>query len=627
METGTPTLTAESEVCSAQKLGTAQLAQCSESTVVSLAGSPLPGTENHRILIVDDNVAIHDDFRKVLASSSSPKRGLLEVEAALFGEAASPGSSPTLFELESAYQGKEALEKVKEARGAGRPFALAFVDMRMPPGWDGLETITHLWQADPELQVVICTAYSDYSWEQMSARLGTSTNLVVLKKPFDNVEVLQLAHAFTRKWELNRQAHLKLEELTQMVARRTSELECASKQLQHEAEERLQLERQFRQAQKMEAVGQLAAGVAHDFNNILTVIHGHASMLLMKLGEDGPHAKSVSEIRTSAERAANVVRQLLTFSRKQIMQFRSVDLGEVICSVSTMLRELVGEHITVETDCRVGLPAINADRGTIEQVIVNLSVNARDAMTRGGKLIIKSSLADITPELAQNNPEARPGSFVRLTVTDTGCGIEPKVLSHLFEPFFTTKEVGKGTGLGLATVYGIVKQHQGWLQVHSEVGKGTTFEIFFPVASSAAGRANGDTEQATSHHGTETILLAEDETKLREMVSDVLTLHGYKVLSASSGPAAIELWRREEGKVDLILTDMVMPGGMMGTDLVAELTRCNPALKVIYTTGYSPGSTGLQDALHRGVKFLPKPYSPHKLAGIIRRCLDAKPAR
>jgi CheY-like chemotaxis protein len=349
-------------------------------------------------------------------------------------------------------------------------------------------------------------------------------------------------------------------------------------------------------------------------------------MLLMKLGEMGPHAKSVVEIRQSTERAANLVRQLLTFSRKQVMQFRSVALGEVISTTSAMLRELVGEHITVETDTGVDLPQIHADRGTLEQIIVNLSVNARDAMARGGKLTIKCSAAEITPEIAENNPEARPGSFICLSVSDTGCGIESKVLSHLFEPFFTTKEVGKGSGLGLATVYGIVKQHQGWIQVRSEVGVGTTFEIFFPVVSSTAGKPTGDTDHTDSHRGTETILLAEDENNLREMVSDVLSLHGYKVLSAESGPAAVKLFQGEEGKVDLILTDMVMPGGMMGTDLVAELTRSNPAVKVIYTTGYSPASTGLQDALHRGVKFLPKPYSPHKLAGFVRRCLDAKPA-
>jgi two-component system NtrC family sensor kinase len=597
------------------------------SPIVSTADPPQPVPElltNRRILIVDDNLAIHDDFRKVLGGVSAPKRGLLEAEAALFG-GNSPAPIPGLtFDLDSAHQGREALEKVRLARAAGKPFALAFVDMRMPPGWDGIETIVHLWKADPELQVVICTAYSDYSWSEISARLGISNSLVVLKKPFDNVEVLQLAHAFTRKWELNREAQLKLGELTGMVAQRTRELEAANQQLKREGDERVLLERQFRQAQKMEAIGQLAAGVAHDFNNILTVIHGHASMLAMRLGEQGPHARSLAEIRNSADRAANLVRQLLTFSRKQIMQFRNVDLGEVLPSVSGMLRELVGEHIVVETDCAAGLPLIYADRGMMEQVVMNLAVNARDAMGHGGRLALGSSPVTVTAEMAKGNRDARPGLFARLTVSDTGCGINPEALAHLFEPFFTTKEVGKGTGLGLATVYGIVKQHQGWIEVQSQPGAGTTFHIYFPPAAATSPPPPEPKPETPSPHGTETILVAEDEPTLREMVSDILTQHGYHVLEASSGPAALEVWRREHTRIDLLLTDMVMPGGMMGTDLAEELHRNNPALKVIYTTGYSPGSTGLQDAISKGINLLPKPFSPNALAQYVRECLDAK---
>jgi signal transduction histidine kinase len=584
--------------------------------------APPPG--NRRVLIVDDNLAIHDDFRKILSGGSGPRRNLLEVEAALFG-GGPVVARPSQFELDSAHQGQEALEKVKLSLAAGKPYAMAFIDMRMPPGWDGLETIVHLWEVDPELQVVICTAYSDYSWEEMSARLGETNSLVVLKKPFDNIEVLQLAHAFTRKWDLNRQANLKMDELSQMVAQRTRELQEANREIQRESEERLQLERQFRQAQKMEAIGQLAAGVAHDFNNILTVIHGHASMLAMKLGQQGTHTKSISEIRNSAERAANLVRQLLTFSRKQIMQFRNVDVGEVVISVSAMLRDLVGEHISLETECAVGLPPIHADRGMIEQVILNLAVNARDAMERGGRLVISTSRVEVSMDMAKDHPDARPGSFVRLTVSDTGCGIPPETMGRLFEPFFTTKEVGKGTGLGLATVFGIVKQHQAWIQVESKVGAGSTFRVFFPVSGGTSSRLSEEGETPGSHLGTETILIAEDEAPLREMVSDILNLHGYKVIRANSGPAALAICQIDQPKIDLLLTDMVMPGGMMGTDLAAELQRTNPDLKIIYTTGYSPGSTGLKDALHPGVEFLPKPYSPHKLAELVRKTLDRKP--
>jgi len=585
------------------------------------AGHVLAAVANKRILIVDDNPAIHDDFRKVLACGHATDAALLEAEAALFGgERVSP--PPLEFELASAFQGQAALEMVTQALGVGRPYALAFVDVRMPPGWDGIDTVTRLWQADPDLQVVICTAYSDYSWEDIQRKLGSRDNLVMLKKPFDTVEVLQLAFTLTRKWELNRQAQLKLSELTVMVDQRTRQLEAANQELRREIEVRALAERQLRHAQKMKAIGQLAAGIAHDFNNVLTVIHGHASMLLMTLGEEGSHARSISEIHRSSERAANLVRQLLMFSRKQVMQFRNVEIGEVVRSVSSMLRQLLGEHITLETDGGQNLPPIYADRGTIEQVIVNLTVNARDAMPKGGRVKITCAEVALGAEHPRDFPEVRPGHYVCLTVTDTGCGMDENALSHLFEPFFTTKEVGKGTGLGLATVYGIVKQHQGGLDVQSQLGLGTTFRVFFPVSAHLSQGPSETAEVLPQKRGSETILLAEDEAPLREMVAEILALQGYHVLTASSGPAALEVWRQASSPIDLLLTDMVMPGGMMGTDLAAELKRANANLKVIYTTGYSPGVTGEHDSFREGINFLPKPYSPAKLAEVIRTCLD-----
>ena len=576
---------------------------------------------NRRILLVDDNPAIHEDFRKVLGGGRGPRPELLLAEAALFGDEAGPVATAE-YELESAHQGQEALLKIQQALAAGRPYAMAFVDVRMPPGWDGIDTVSRIWQVCPDLQVVICTAYSDYSWEETLRKLGASDNLVILKKPFDNVEVLQLAHALTRKWELNRQAQLKLDELTRMVAERTRQLETANEDLRREIHERSQAERQLRHAQKMEAIGQLAAGVAHDFNNVLTVIHGHASMLAMRFGDEGPHVKSVTEIRHSAERAANLVRQLLLFSRKQVMQCRNVELGEVIRSLSGMLRQLIGEHSTLETECAEHLPPVLADRGMLEQVIVNLTINSRDAMPRGGRLLLKTGVVHFDAARAKANPDARPGKCVCLTVSDTGCGMDSEALSHLFEPFFTTKEVGKGTGLGLATVYGIVKQHLGWIEVESRINAGTSFRVYFPVSDKAATPTPQPTGETNIRRGTETILVAEDEPSLREIVSEVLVLQGYRVLSASSGPAALEIWQREHSRIDLLLTDMVMPGGMMGTDLANELKRANPRLKVIYTTGYSPGIVRVQDSLHEGVNFLPKPYSPGKLAEIVRKCLD-----
>lgn len=595
------------------------------SALDATSAIPLLPATNHRILIVDDNPAIHDDFRKVLGGARETQADLMTAEAALFGDEITAVVSAN-FEIDSAYQGQEALARIQESQAAGRPYTMAFVDVRMPPGWDGIETILRIWQVYPDLQVVICTAYSDYSWEEMIRKLGCSDNLVILKKPFDNVEVLQLACAFSRKWELNRQANLKLGELSEMVAQRTKELETANQELRRENQERLQAERQLRHAQKMEAIGQLAAGVAHDFNNILTVIHGHSSLLLMRLGEEGPHAKSLSEIRHSAERAANVVRQLLMFSRKQILQFRNVDLGDVIRSVNGMLRQLVGEHVTLETDCDKGSPPVFADRGMIEQVTVNLTLNARDAMPRGGRITLGCHEVTIEASSVKPDSDARPGHFICFSVQDTGCGIDAEGLTHLFEPFYTTKEAGKGTGLGLATVFGIVKQHQGWIEVQSQVNAGSTFNLYFPVSSQSAQKPSEAPDALPQPTGTETILLAEDEPSLREMVEEVLRLHGYRVLTAASGPAAMEVWNREDRRIDLLLTDMVMPGGMMGTDVAAELRRVNPDLKVIYTTGYSPGVTGIPHSLEEGVNFLPKPYSPSKLAEIVRKCLDKHPS-
>jgi signal transduction histidine kinase len=593
------------------------------SSIASESGSTALSVTNHRILIVDDNSAIHEDFRKVLAGNLGPELELLRAEQALFGDELVPKLNPD-FELDSAFQGQEALGKVQQSVQNGRPYAVAFVDVRMPPGWDGIETVKRFWEVDRDLQVIICTAYSDYSWDEMLRTLGASDNLVILKKPFDNVEVLQLAFAFTRKWELKRQANLKLDELTSMVAERTGELERANEELRRQMQERIQAERQLRQAQKMEAVGQLAAGVAHDFNNILTVIHGHASMLLMRTGERGPQAKSAVQIAASADRAANLVRQLLAFSRKQLLQFRNVELPEVIRSIGGMLRQLVGERITLDTELECKVPPVFADRGMIEQAIVNLTLNARDALLpRGGRIQLTSSSITLNEQESTRHPDARPGCFTCLTVTDNGSGMSAETMSHLFEPFFTTKEVGKGTGLGLATVYGIIKQHQGWIEVKSQVGEGTTFQIFFPASTHSSPRPAESKSASSKRAGTETILIAEDEAPVREMIGEVLTLQGYRVLLADSGPAALEVCRKEKGRIDLLLTDMVMPGGMMGTEVATELRRNNPALKVIYTTGYSPGTAGVQDSFREGTNLLPKPYAPNTLVELIRKCLDS----
>jgi CheY-like chemotaxis protein len=373
----------------------------------------------------------------------------------------------------------------------------------------------------------------------------------------------------------------------------------------------------------MEVVGQLAAGVAHDFNNILTVIQGHAGLLNQLLSQPGPHRKSIDEITRATGRASNLIRQLLMFSRKQVMQFYPLDLNDVIGNATGMLRRLVGEHITVDFQPEPGLPAVKADHGMIEQVLMNLVVNARDAMPKGGRVLISTCIRELNREASFLDPEPRLGHFICLRFADTGCGMDASVLNHLFEPFFTTKDVGKGTGLGLASVYGIVKQHRGWIEVESAVGQGTTFQIFLPISVRPVQKLDAAPPEEPSRPGKETILIAEDEAPLRQIVAKVLSRQGYTVLEAASGREALRLSEGRIQSVDLLLTDMVMPEGVMGRELAERLRELNPRLKVIFTSGYSPDMAGKEFSPADRGSFLPKPYSPGTLTHLVRECLDS----
>ena len=392
--------------------------------------------------------------------------------------------------------------------------------------------------------------------------------------------------------------------------------------------ERLSLEGQLRQAQKMEAVGQLAGGVAHDFNNLLTIVQGHVSLLLSRRDLHGEAHESLLQVLSAADRAANLTRQLLTFSRKQVILLQRLDLNEVISQVAKLLRRVIGEDVHLRFDYSPGPAFVEADAGMLEQALMNFAINARDAMPHGGTLAVATEIITTTEVQRAFHPEARPGQFVRLTLADTGSGIAAEHLPHIFEPFFTTKEVGKGTGLGLATAYGIVNQHHGWIEVDSQVGRGTTFRIFLPceVGSAPAEPARPTLEpqpRTEVRGGRETILVVEDEPTLRALVCLVLRKHGYQVLEAESGPAALPVWAQHHRTIDLLLTDMVMPEGMTGRELAEKLKREKPALKVLYTSGYSPDLLGREFPLVHGLNFLQKPFPPALLALTVRQCLDA----
>lgn len=385
--------------------------------------------------------------------------------------------------------------------------------------------------------------------------------------------------------------------------------------------ERLNLEAQLRQSQKMESIGQLAAGIAHDFNNILTIIKGYSSMLLERPLEPEIH-DPIQQIAAASERATNLTRQLLLFSRKQVMETQVIDLNEVISDVTKFLRRILGEDITLHFNYSPNLPLIQADSGMIEQIIMNLAVNARDALPRGGTLTIGTHATAINETHVRLNPEAKVGQYVCLRVSDNGTGMEEPILSHIFEPFFTTKEVGKGTGLGLATVYGIVQQHQGWIEVLTEKGKGTTFRVFLPATPRSVEAKTPDSSGDSFSFGNETVLVVEDEPVLRSIVCSILRQHGYTVLEAGSGPEAMDVWQAQSGKVDILFTDMVMPGNMNGKELSDKLKAKKPGLKVVYTSGYSVETMSKSFPYKRGLNFLQKPYHPSALVKIIRACLD-----
>jgi len=681
--------------------------------------------ETYRVLVIDDSPDMHEVIRKILAADDSLPRQSARAETEVRGPTAPGGRLMPRFEVDCVHQGQDGLTLVTRAREAGRPYSVAFVDGRMPPGWDGIETIGHLWEADPGLEVVLCTAFSDYSLHDITRQLRRAEQLLVLKKPFANIEVQQLAVALSEKWRLAREAQSYFDSLEELVKARTAELqhslshiqasenqyrllfesnptpiltyddttlaflsvnEAAVQRYGYAKEEFLKLTlrdlalpedlplfldklsklapgggnsgvwrhrtksdkfiemeitthhilpqkiflslamdvtAQLRQSQKMESIGQLAGGIAHDFNNLLTVINGHASLLTAgeKMSPEG--TESLKEIVEAGKRAGALTRQLMTFSRKQQFHPQVVDLNEVVNNITKMLRRILGEDVALQVDFSPGLPSIKADLGMIEQVLLNLAVNSRDAMPRGGQLTVRTTVVAIDAAAAQQNPEAAPGRFVCLTFGDSGCGIAPADLGRIFEPFFTTKEKGRGTGLGLATVYGIIKQHLGWIDVQSRPGEGTTFRIFLPASTARSGTLQMRPTEQTVVGGTETILAVEDEGPLLKLMQHILESHGYKVLGCANGRQALEIWGEHRKKIDLLLTDLILPDGMAGTELARILQAAKPGLKVLYTSGYNAERLAKEFPPGTHFKLVQKPFHARKLAEMVFETLTA----
>jgi PAS domain S-box-containing protein len=393
--------------------------------------------------------------------------------------------------------------------------------------------------------------------------------------------------------------------------------------IKQDVTERRLLEEKFRQSQKMDAFGQLAGGVAHDFNNAMSVIQIQTDLLKGEGGLSPNQKQLLDEISKAIQHSSHLARQLLLFSRKKKPEMRRLDLNETVAGVIKMLQRILGEDVRTQFSCQSALLPVNADAGMLEQVLVNLAANARDAMPAGGKLTVETMAVELDEAALARMPQGRPGPFVRLSVSDTGNGIPPEILPRIFEPFFTTKDVGKGTGLGLATVFGIVQQHQGWIHVESTAGKGTVFQIFLPMLAGETNSFSSAPSDRRLPAGRETILLVEDEPSLRLSMQRALTHLGYRVLEACDGVQAQKEWRQRKSQVQLLLTDLILPDGLNGRELAEQLQREQPGLKVIYTSGYNPDAAGGgRLSVKEGFDFLPKPFELMKLAETVRARLD-----
>lgn len=460
------------------------------------------------------------------------------------------------------------------------------------PGFGGFEALQLLQESGQDLPFIL-----------VSAVVSEETAVAAMKAG---------AHDYIMKRKLAR--------LAPAIERELREAQTRAARKAAEAALRLS-EAQLRQAQKLEAVGRLAGGVAHDFNNILTVIAGHSELLLRQLGADDPRRKSAAQIEKSADFAAALTRQLLTFSRKQVIEPQVLNPNTVVLDVERMLRRLIGEDIEFCTVLDPAAGNIKADPGQIEQVIMNLAVNARDAMPAGGKLTVTTANTSLDENYLKNFPDLSPGDYVMLAVTDTGTGMSEEVKAHLFEPFFTTKPAGKGTGLGLATCFGIVKQNTGHINLYSELGRGTTFKIYFPRVQSALEPARVRSQPAAVAGGRETVLVVEDEPAVLELAAFALREKGYTVFEAVNGEEGLRVVRQHEGKIDLVLTDVIMPV-MGGKEMADHLQNSHPDTKVLFTSGYTEDAIGHHGVLRPGIVFLQKPYITTTLARKVREVLD-----
>jgi PAS domain S-box-containing protein len=684
--------------------------------------------DHRRILVIDDNRSIHDDFRKILAPAKTADDALKAAEAALFGTATPAQSSSQTFTIDTASQGEEGLQMVKRALNEGQPYAMAFVDVRMPPGWDGIETTRQIWQVCPDMQIVICTAYADCCWSDVQEQIKPRDRMLILKKPFDIIEVLLLAISLTEKSRLLLESKSHLQDLEQRVKLRTQELE-ASQLAAHEKASLLELSRdailvcgldhrvtywnksaerlyvwtsaeavgrlvtdlkdqnsetfqqacdkviqtgewdgelqqvgkdgrklivegrwtllrdaagqplsilsvntditerkkvedQLLRAQRMESLGTLAGGIAHDLNNALTPIM--MSIELLKIQEQDPLRMGVlATIENSARRGADMVRQVLSFSRGVEGQRVEVQAGHLLKGIEKIVNETFVKNIRVRCDIPADLWVVQGDPTQIHQMLLNLCVNARDAMPNGGTINLRAANHLLEEQCAAMIAGAKPGPYLLIELEDTGTGMPPEVIDRIFEPFFTTKELGKGTGLGLSSALAIIKSHQGFIRVSSELDKGSLFQVYLPAQMGGGINPPPPVTAEMTRGNGELVLLIDDEDALRKITGQTLESFGYQVLPAADGVEASTLYATHKDKIAVVLTDMMMPV-MDGPATIQVLMRMNPQVRIIAASGLNVKDM-VARATSAGVKhFIPKPYTAETLLRMLHTVLNSQ---
>ena len=486
------------------------------------------------------------------------------------------------FSLSHVERLTEGLARLKEDN-----FQVVLLDLSLPDA-QGIDTVTQVCTQAPHVPVLVFTGCDDDALAIRAVQIGAQDYLVKGQMDYHLLK-RSIRYALERK----------------------------------RAEEGMRaLEEQLRQSQKMEAIGRLAGGIAHDFNNLLTIINTHAQLGLMELKDLDPMKGKLESIQKAGERAANLTRQLLAFSRRQPVERKVIDLNTLLQELEKMLTRVIGEDVELRTILDKDLGRVKADPGQVEQAILNLVVNAKDAMPSGGKLTIETANRELDKEYAHTHLDMKPGRYVMLSVSDTGVGMTPEVRDRVFEPFFTTKEKGKGTGLGLSTVYGAVKQSDGYIWVYSERGQGTTFKIYLPRVNEPLGERTAEkVVHGLLPGGSETILVVEDEEEVRKLAVAILRKQGYRILEASNGGDAFLICEQGKELIDLLLTDIVMPG-LNGPELARRLGYFYPEMKVLYMSGYTDSGILQQDMLDRGMFFLQKPFSVEHLTGKVRAALD-----